>query len=179
MTEPSEPVTTVTDTSTPGSTPTVHDGPKSARSFRQRWLTQKPLRVKLVAAMLTLVTFALLVVGAASVVALQDYLTNRVDGQLQTAMTGVIQTGRVPGESTGKNGWPPSDPGRRASCPGKGKDWPALRPRRRSPPCQLEDLVQALDALEVEVAQLARLEPRLVLQLVIKNFRDQNPVHGF
>ena len=47
-----------------------------------RWWTRTPLRVKLVAAVLGLMTVALLLVGAASVVALQGYLVDRVDGQL-------------------------------------------------------------------------------------------------
>ena len=46
------------------------------------WWTRTPLRVKLVAAVLSLMTIALLLVGAASVVALQGYLVDRVDGQL-------------------------------------------------------------------------------------------------
>lgn len=45
-------------------------------------LNRTPLRVKLVAAVLALVTAALVVISTASTVALRSYLTNRVDGQL-------------------------------------------------------------------------------------------------
>jgi two-component system, OmpR family, sensor kinase len=48
-------------------------------------MTRNPLRVKLVAAMLTLVAFALFVIGAASVFAFRDYLVKRMDNQLWAA----------------------------------------------------------------------------------------------
>ena len=51
---------------------------------RWQWWGKVPLRVKLVVGVLSLVTLALTIVGAASVVALQDYLLDRVDGQLAT-----------------------------------------------------------------------------------------------
>lgn len=44
--------------------------------------TRVPLRVKLVAAVLALVTFALILISVASTVALQSYLTHRIDQQL-------------------------------------------------------------------------------------------------
>ncbi len=46
------------------------------------------MRVRLVAAMLALVTLALLVIGATSVFALRDYLVGRVDSQLAGAVPG-------------------------------------------------------------------------------------------
>jgi two-component system OmpR family sensor kinase len=44
-----------------------------------------PLRVKLVAAVLVLVTAALVITGAASALALRSYLVGRIDGQLRAA----------------------------------------------------------------------------------------------
>jgi two-component system OmpR family sensor kinase len=46
-----------------------------------------PLRVKLVAAVLALVTLALLAISAASTVALRDYLVDRIDRQLEDQLT--------------------------------------------------------------------------------------------
>jgi two-component system OmpR family sensor kinase len=68
-----------------------------------------PLRVKLVAAMLTLVAFALTLIGVASVYALRDYLVNRIDGQLSVAVNFYTEppaTFRVP---TRADYLPPSD----------------------------------------------------------------------
>lgn len=48
----------------------------------KRFLRRIPLRVKLVAAVLALVTVALTVIGVTSAFALQYYLTTRIDGQL-------------------------------------------------------------------------------------------------
>jgi two-component system OmpR family sensor kinase len=58
-----------------------------------RWWTRTPLRVKLVAAVLGLMTVALLLVGAASVVALQSYLVDRVDGQLDAIEAEINRVG--------------------------------------------------------------------------------------
>jgi len=49
---------------------------------RRLRLAGVPLRVKLVAAVLALVAFALIVISAGSVFALRDYLITRIDGQL-------------------------------------------------------------------------------------------------
>lgn len=51
-----------------------------------------PLRVKLVAAILALVTVALLVIGAASVFVVRGYLTDRIDEQLRYAATVISKT---------------------------------------------------------------------------------------
>jgi two-component system OmpR family sensor kinase len=51
----------------------------------RRLLARTPLRVKLVAAVLTLVTAALVITGAASALALRSYLVNRIDSQLTDA----------------------------------------------------------------------------------------------
>ncbi len=50
---------------------------------RAGWFARTPLRVKLVAVMLALVSLALIVIGSASAVALRSYLLGRIDGQLQ------------------------------------------------------------------------------------------------
>jgi two-component system, OmpR family, sensor kinase len=51
-----------------------------------------PLRLKLVAAILALVTVALLVIGAASVFVVRGYLTDRIDEQLKYAATVISKT---------------------------------------------------------------------------------------
>jgi two-component system, OmpR family, sensor kinase len=50
---------------------------------RAGWFARTPLRVKLVAVMLALVSLALIVIGSASAFALRSYLVGRIDGQLQ------------------------------------------------------------------------------------------------
>jgi two-component system, OmpR family, sensor kinase len=52
----------------------------------KRWVGL-PLSIKLVAAMLALMAVALSVIGVASVVALRDYLMDRIDGQLTVAVS--------------------------------------------------------------------------------------------
>jgi two-component system OmpR family sensor kinase len=52
---------------------------------RRRLFARTPLRVKLVAAVLALVTAALVITGATSALALRSYLVNRIDGQLGDA----------------------------------------------------------------------------------------------
>ena len=54
-------------------------------------LDRTPLRLKLVAAILLLVTFALLVIGAASVFVVRGYLVDRMDEELRTAAYTVNQ----------------------------------------------------------------------------------------
>jgi two-component system OmpR family sensor kinase len=61
-------------------------------------LARTPLQVKLIAAVLALVTVALLLIGLASGAALRGYLVGRLDDQLQ-AVAG--QPGREPGELHG------------------------------------------------------------------------------
>jgi two-component system, OmpR family, sensor kinase len=56
-----------------------------SEAIRGPWRSRVPLRVKLVAAQVVLVAFALVVIGVGSVVALRGYLISRVDGQLQDA----------------------------------------------------------------------------------------------
>lgn len=53
-------------------------------------LRRTPLRVKLVAAVLTLVTVALIVISVASTVALRSYLVGRVDAQLEDTTRRVL-----------------------------------------------------------------------------------------
>ncbi len=66
---------------------------------RLRTRRRLPLRVTLVAAMLALVTVALIVIGVAGSTLLQRYLLQRVDNQVRTAATGVanvaLRTGSV------------------------------------------------------------------------------------
>ena len=57
---------------------------------RERW-AGLPLSVKLVAAMLALMAVALSLIGVASVVALKDYLVDRIDSQLTLAVSPYAQ----------------------------------------------------------------------------------------
>jgi two-component system OmpR family sensor kinase len=65
-----------------------------------------PLRVTLVAAMLGLVTVALIVIGVVGSTLLQRYLLDRVDNQLRASATTVLQRGldRGPGDPTDRFG---------------------------------------------------------------------------
>ena len=54
---------------------------------RAGWFARTPLRVKLVAVMLALVSLALIVIGSASAFALRSYLVGRIDGQLQNQLS--------------------------------------------------------------------------------------------
>ncbi len=67
----------------------------AARRVRLRWQHRRrlPLRVTLVAAMLALVTVALVVIGVAGSTLLQRYLVNRVDNQLRATATSVLRVG--------------------------------------------------------------------------------------
>jgi two-component system OmpR family sensor kinase len=58
------------------------DGGMEPVEPRGRWWTPIPLRVRLVAASLALVLFALLVIGTCSAIALHSYLLGRVDSQV-------------------------------------------------------------------------------------------------
>jgi HAMP domain-containing protein len=80
---PSEPTIDLDSAASPGGRP--QEAPADGGGRRPRWMTRNPLRVKLVAAMLTLVAFGLFVIGAASVFALRDYLVKRMDNQLWAA----------------------------------------------------------------------------------------------
>jgi len=73
----------------------------------RRLLARTPLQVKLIVAVLALVTVALLLIGLASAAALQGYLVGRLDDQLQAV---AHQPGRRPGEFHG-------DPERRPGPP--------------------------------------------------------------
>ena len=70
----------------------------------QRWHRRRrlPLRVTLVAAMLALVTVALIVIGVVGSSLLQRYLLDRVDSQLRTTTNQILRTGSVGQNSTGR-----------------------------------------------------------------------------
>ena len=59
----------------------------------RRLLARTPLQVKLIAAVLVLVTVALLVIGLGSVAALDGYLVGRLDDQLQLVARGSAGAG--------------------------------------------------------------------------------------
>jgi two-component system OmpR family sensor kinase len=76
-------------------------------SWRSRWTNRRrlPLRVTLVASMLALVAVALVVIGVAGSTLLQRYLLDRVDNQLRTSATTVIDRGmNDPTDSTDRFG---------------------------------------------------------------------------
>ena len=73
----------------------------------RRLLARTPLQVKLIVAVLSLVTVALLLIGLASAAALQGYLVGRLDDQLQAV---AHQPGRRPGEARGEPGHRPGPP---------------------------------------------------------------------
>src|SRR4029453_18046121 len=73
----------------------------------RRLLARTPLQVKLIVAVLALVTVALLLIGLASAAALQGYLVGRLDDQLQAV---AHQPGRRPGEVRGEPGHRPGPP---------------------------------------------------------------------
>jgi two-component system OmpR family sensor kinase len=91
----------------PGPVP-VPAGP-DGRSAGSQWWDRVPLRVKLVAAVLALVAFALIVVGVGSVFALRHYLVQRVDGQLIAARDSITDIETSPRQPTRTEIWPPSD----------------------------------------------------------------------
>jgi two-component system, OmpR family, sensor kinase len=62
------------------------------------WLRRVPLQVKLVAAVLALVTVGLVVISVASTVALRSYLTNEIDEQLVETLER-IETQGIPSET--------------------------------------------------------------------------------
>ena len=59
----------------------------------RRLLARTPLQVKLIAAVLVLVTVALALIGLASVAALDGYLVGRLDDQLQLVARGSAGAG--------------------------------------------------------------------------------------
>ncbi|WP_432835469.1 sensor histidine kinase [Dactylosporangium sp. CA-092794] len=63
-----------------------------------RFIADVPLRVKLIAAVLTLVTMALLVIGVASALVMRSSMIDKVDGQLRT-LAGAVDVGRLPKQS--------------------------------------------------------------------------------
>jgi two-component system, OmpR family, sensor kinase len=75
----------------------------------RRLLARTPLQVKLIAAVLALVTVALLLIGLASVAALHGYLVGRLDDQLQEVAVGSARQGppRFGGPGPARRG-PPS-----------------------------------------------------------------------
>jgi two-component system OmpR family sensor kinase len=79
---------------------------KRLQSFRQSWRHRRrfPLRVTLVAAMLGLVTVALVVIGVAGSTLLQRYLLDRVDSQLRPLADQVFRFGQPSPGSGGKFG---------------------------------------------------------------------------
>ncbi len=66
-------------------------------TWRERWDHRRrlPLRVTLVAAMLALVTAALLIIAVAGSTLLQRYLLNRVDTQLRATATSLVRGGNA------------------------------------------------------------------------------------
>ncbi|MEV6931249.1 HAMP domain-containing sensor histidine kinase [Dactylosporangium sp. NPDC051485] len=60
-----------------------------------RFIADVPLRVKLVAAVLTLVTMALLVIGVASALVMRSSMIDKVDSQLRT-LAGTVDLRRLP-----------------------------------------------------------------------------------
>src|SRR5204862_2504465 len=61
-----------------------------------RFVADVPLRVKLIAAMLALVTMALVVIGVASAVVMRNSLLNRIDEQLRS-VSQLVAEGSVQG----------------------------------------------------------------------------------
>ena len=73
----------------------------AARAGVRGWAERIPLRVKLVAGMLALVSCALLVIGAVSALALRNHLLARVDGQLNDQLgQWELAVDRLPTEDT-------------------------------------------------------------------------------
>jgi two-component system OmpR family sensor kinase len=74
-------------------------------TWRERWNHRRrlPLRVTLVAAMLVLVTAALLVIGIAGSTLLQRYLLNRVDNQLRSTTNSILTTNGASIESIARS----------------------------------------------------------------------------
>jgi two-component system OmpR family sensor kinase len=66
--------------------------------WARRLSARTPLRIKLIAAVLTLVTLALIVVGVASVSLMRDYLLQRTDLQLQDLLHRAERSLAVPGK---------------------------------------------------------------------------------
>jgi two-component system, OmpR family, sensor kinase len=75
----------------------------------RRLLARTPLRVKLIAAVLLLVTVALALIGLASVAALDGYLVGRLDAQLQTVAR-ISDDGPPTGLGRQGGGRPPGPP---------------------------------------------------------------------
>jgi two-component system OmpR family sensor kinase len=75
-----------------------------------RLLARTPLRVKLIAAVLVLVTVALALISLAGIAALRDSLVGRLDGQLRAVATRAegLPFGEPPGGRGGAGGGPPS-----------------------------------------------------------------------
>jgi two-component system OmpR family sensor kinase len=64
-----------------------------------RFIADVPLRVKLVAAVLTLVTLALLIIGVASALVMRSSMIDKVDGQLRT-LAGTVDLARLVNNQT-------------------------------------------------------------------------------
>jgi len=102
----------------PPSEPSARDAPGLTAGARRRWpawsqaeraLERTPLRVKLIAVMLLLVTVTLALISLASVSALRGYLLGRLDDQLERVAVGFVRP--PPGGFGGpENGRPPPSP---------------------------------------------------------------------
>src|ERR1700761_2421752 len=109
------------------------------RSFRRTWDNRRrfPLRVTLVAAMLGLVTVALVVIGVVGSSLLQRYLLDRVDSQLRTTANQIIQRqGSVGQNSEGQIGVYPGGGLYAAATDGTGNfiGNPVILPLQSPPP---------------------------------------------
>ncbi len=100
------------------SPPSEPDAPASTAGTRRRWpawsraervLERTPLRVKLIAVMLLLVTVTLALISLASVSALRGYLLGRLDDQIERVAVGFVRP--PPGGFGGaEGGRPPPSP---------------------------------------------------------------------
>jgi two-component system OmpR family sensor kinase len=70
--------------------PVEPDGDSTVEEPKSGFLARTPLRVKLVAVMLTLVALALIVISFASAFGLRSYLISRIDDQLANGMANVL-----------------------------------------------------------------------------------------
>ncbi len=83
-------------------------GSRPASRAHRAW-AKVPLRVRLVAAALALVAFAMIVIGAGSVFALRFYLIDRVDSQLTVATRATVESLRRSAQPSKTQFFPPSD----------------------------------------------------------------------
>src|SRR2546423_1478036 len=158
-------------------------------------LDRTPLRLKLVAAILLLVTFALLVIGAASVFVVRGYLVDRMDEELRTAAYTVNQREFeadypaglvVPAEYirfTTPNGVGPAP--HRDSRLGNGdlpRRVPDYEPGDRPPHTEVGRLSRALNTMlgQIETAFLAReASERAALESQARALRSEERMRQF